>query len=121
MKLEKVSLLQAMQGAINERVDYEMEKVVDNILDVNTEAKKKRKITVTFELTPDEDRSVIGLSVSAKSTLAPVMPIGSSLVLGPDENGEVTLAEWVKEVPGQLDTEGNVAPTPAILKIAQKG
>ena len=118
MKLEKVSLLQAMQGAINERVDYEMKKVVDNILDINTEAKKKRKITVTFELSPDENRQMIGLNVSAKSTLAPVMSIGSSLVLGPDENGEVTLAEYVNEVPGQMNVEGNEQPAPKLLQIA---
>lgn len=90
MKLQKVSILQAMQGAINEHVDYEMKKVIDNILDINTEAKKKRKIVVTLELTPDE-------------------------------NGEVQLAEWTKEIPGQMDTAGNEAPTPAILKIAQQG
>lgn len=121
MKLQKVSILQAMQGAINEHVDYEMKKVIDNILDINTEAKKKRKIVVTLELTPDEDRSMIGLSVSAKATLAPTMSVSSSLVLAPDENGEVQLAEWTKEIPGQMDTAGNEAPTPAILRIAQQG
>ncbi len=120
MKLEKVSLLQAMQGAINERVDYEMQKVVDNILDVNTEAKKKRTLTVILELTPDEDRRLISLDVSTKSKLQPVKPISSSLVLGPDANGEVQLAEWVNEIPGQMDTDGNEQPEPKIMKLATK-
>ncbi len=118
MKLEKVSLLQAMQGAINERVDYEMQKVVDNIMDVNTEAKKKRVLTVTLELTPDEDRRMISLDVSTKSKLQPIKAISSTLVLGPDENGEVQLAEWVNEIPGQMDTDGNEQPAPKLLQLA---
>lgn len=34
-------------GAILERVDYEMGKVMDNILDPNTKATAKRKISVS--------------------------------------------------------------------------
>ena len=39
-------------GAILERVDYEMGKVIDNILDPNTKPTGKRKITVGLELIP---------------------------------------------------------------------
>ena len=42
-KVSKSSLLDMAAGAIKERVDYDVEKVVENILDVNTTAKAKRK------------------------------------------------------------------------------
>ena len=54
---QRASILQMAQGAFQERVDYEMQRCVDNILDVNTKATAKRKITLTIELTPDDDRS----------------------------------------------------------------
>ena len=46
------SILQMARGAFVERVDYEMHKVIDNILDPNTKATAKRKITLTIELVP---------------------------------------------------------------------
>ena len=65
------SILQMARGAFVERVDYEMHKVIDNILDPNTKATAKRKITLTIELVPDDERQQINVQVTAKSTLAP--------------------------------------------------
>lgn len=55
-QLDKKSILEMSMGAILERVDYEMGKVMDNILDPNTKATAKRKISVTLELIPSADR-----------------------------------------------------------------
>ena len=115
------SLLQMAKGAIQERVDYEVSRVVDNILDMNTEAKVKRKVTLTITMTPDEDRQVVKIEASAKSTLAPVTPVGTSLVITADGNGEMILAEIVPQVPGQLSMSGQEQEKPKILKIAAQG
>lgn len=42
-QLDKKSILEMSMGAILERVDYEMGKVMDNTLDPNTKATAKRK------------------------------------------------------------------------------
>ena len=112
------SLLQMAKGAIQERVDYEVSRVVDNILDMNTEAKVKRKVVLTIVMVPDDDRQVVKIEASAKSTLAPVTPVGTSLVITADGNGEMILAEIVPQVPGQLNMTGEVQEAPKILKIA---
>lgn len=39
------SILMMARGGVMERVDYEMAKVIDNIMDANTKATAKRKIT----------------------------------------------------------------------------
>ncbi|MBQ3503164.1 MAG: hypothetical protein IJA75_00495 [Oscillospiraceae bacterium] len=109
------------KGAIQERVDYEVSRVVDNILDMNTEAKVKRKVVLTIEMVPDEDRRVVKIAASAKSTLAPVVPVGTSLVVTSDGNGEMILAEIVPQVPGQLSMSGTEQEAPKILKIAAQG
>ena len=58
--IDRSSILQMARGAFQERVDYEMGRVVDNILDLNTKATAKRKITLTIELTPDDLRGRAG-------------------------------------------------------------
>lgn len=112
------SLLQMAKGAIQERVDYEVTRVVDNLLDMNTEAKAKRKVTLNIVMTTDDDRRVVKVEASAKSTLAPVTPIGTSLVITADKNGEMMLAEIIPQVPGQISMTGEEQEAPKILKIA---
>lgn len=118
MNEAKASILKMANGAIQERVDYEVSKVIDNILDVNTETKKKRKIVLTIELVPDENRQFISLSASAKSTLAPVIPVGTTLGIAADHNGEMVIVESVPQVPGQMSMSGAVQEPPKLLKIA---
>ena len=117
-EVQRSSLLQMAKGAIQERVDYEVSRVVDNILDMNTEAKAKRKVVLTVEMIPDADRQVVKITASAKSTLAPVTPVGTSLVITADGNGEMILAEIIPQVPGQINMDGEEQDAPKILKIA---
>ena len=39
------SILQMARGAITERADYEMARIIGNIMDANTKATAKRKLT----------------------------------------------------------------------------
>ena len=113
----KASILQMARGAFLERVDYEMDRVIDNILDVNTKANAKRKITMTIEFTPDDDREMIGVNVSAKSTLAPANPVGTSLFITSNDDGEMVVAEMVPQIPGQVSMNGDVQDQPKILRL----
>lgn len=77
-QLDKKSILEMSMGAILERVDYEMGKVMDNILDPNTKATAKRKISVTLELIPSADRRTITVQSTAKCSLTPTHPAPAS-------------------------------------------
>ena len=99
---QRDSIMSMARGAFEERVDYEMDKVIQNILDPNTKATAKRKITLTIELTPDDERRTIGVSVTAKSTLAATNPVATALYVTSDGNGELVVAEMVPQVPGQM-------------------
>ena len=114
------SILQMARGAFVERVDYEMHKVIDNILDPNTKATAKRKITLTIELTPDDERRQIQVSVTAKSTLAATNPVATSLYVTGDSNGELVVAEMVPQVPGQLNMDGTQQEAPKLLKLVTR-
>ena len=110
------SILQMAKGAIQERVDYEVSRVIDNILDTNTEATAKRKITLTIELKPDSDRCMITMSATAKSTLAPTVPIGTALAITADAKGEMVIAEMIPQIPGQIGMDGDEQAVPKLLK-----
>ncbi len=57
-KLIGLDLSHIAEGGLQEKLDNELDKVFDNILDLNTEAKAKRKITVTLTMSSNEERTV---------------------------------------------------------------
>ena len=115
------SIMQMARGAFIERVDYEMNRVIENIMDRNTSPTAKRKITLTITMQPDDQRQNIGVSVSAKSTLAATNPVTTSLFVTGDSNGELVVAEMVPQIPGQMDLDGEVQEQPKLLNLVKHG
>lgn len=114
------SILEMARGGFLERVDYEMAKILANIMDPNTKATGKRKLTITMELTPDDDRAMVGVSFTAKSTLVATNPVGTSLYITGDEmNGGICAVEMVPQIPGQLAFDGAEQEQPVKLKVIQ--
>lgn len=69
------SILQMARGAIQERADYEMSSLLNNILDPNTSATAARKLTITLTLKPDDTRqNIIRLSTSPTRTEPQIPP-----------------------------------------------
>lgn len=115
-QLDKKSILEMSMGAILERVDYEIGKVIDNILDPNTKPTGKRKITVSLELIPSADRRTITVQTTAKSALVPTDPVTTSLfITNQPGSGEMVVAEMVPQVPGQVAFDGSEQAQPKIL------
>lgn len=115
-QLDKKSILEMSMGAILERVDYEMGRVLDNILDPNSKPTGKRKITVSLELVPSADRRTITVLTTAKATLVPTDPVTTSLyITNQPSTGEMVVAEMVPQVPGQTALDGTEQAQPKIL------
>lgn len=112
---KRASILQMCHGAIQERADYEMTRVIDNILDANTSATAKRKITITLELKSDDDRKNIAVSCVAKSALAATNPVTTMLYVSDGE----TIIEATPRIPGQLAMDGTEQEAPPILKLVK--
>ena len=115
-QLDKKSILEMSMGAILERVDYEMGRVLDNILDPNTKPTGKRKITISLELVPSADRRTTTVLTTAKATLVPTDPVTTSLyITNQPTTGEMVVAEMVPQVPGQTALDGTEQAQPKIL------
>lgn len=117
--VETSSILEMAQGAIMEQVNMEVGKIVDNILDPNTDAKKKRQLNLVVDFAPSADRSTVVITATAKSKLLPNNSIQTTLYVGADSRtGEVQAVEMVPQIPGQQSFSGEVQEEPKILKIA---
>ena len=101
--MSRVNLETFAGGALQEKFDDAMEKVLVNMMDPNTPWKNKRKITVevTFEQNEDRDDSTVNVSVVPK--LAPVKPVSTRMSIGKDlETGEVFAEEYGNQCRGQM-------------------
>lgn len=116
-KNEAVSVLEMARGAILERANYEVTKIIENISDPNTKPTEKRKLTLTLEFLPDDSRQNIGLRVVAKSALAPTSPIVTSLFMCDDNEGGKMAYELTPNIPGQTNMFGGEQEPPKILKL----
>ena len=107
------SILQMCRGAFQERVDYEMPHLMENIFDPNTAAKAKRKVTITLELCPDDSRQNVVVNCSVTTKLAPANPVTTMLYVADRD----TVLEMTPQVPGQLSVDCTEQGEPAELKL----
>lgn len=70
-----------MNGAIGERVAYELTRIMKNCRDFNTEAKKARTLTIKLSIVPTENRDSVAVRAEVSSKLVPVKPIDGALLL----------------------------------------
>ena len=57
--LDKKSILEMGQGSFMEIADYGMAKLLDDIMNPNTQATSPRTLTITVKLVPNEQRTKV--------------------------------------------------------------
>jgi hypothetical protein len=85
---EKVSLATVGGGAAIERFDLALQQVINNILDVNTDARAERSVTLKVTFKPTEKRDMGAVSVSVVPKTAPVSSFRTQVFLGMDATGK---------------------------------
>lgn len=96
-------------GAIQEKLDYELQKIFNNIHDPNTKAKDKRAITIKLEFKPDENRQTVTVDSSFTTKLADVEGVSTTILTGRDLNtGSIEAKELKSNIPGQTYFDGNM-------------
>ncbi|HEL1645542.1 TPA: hypothetical protein TXL48_002180 [Streptococcus suis] len=100
-KTIKLDLSALGEGGLQEKVDKELEKVFDNILDPNTDSKVARKLVITLTMKADDSREVISTSMDVKSTLAPQLGV-ATVVLAGRKDGKIHANELKSSAPGQM-------------------
>ena len=100
------SLDQLMDGAMTERFNYELNRVLNNVFDPNTDAKAKRQIQIVIDIVPNERRDEAKFKLDVKSKLAQPMAITQTVFIAQDDRGNVTATEYTNQVTGQINMDG---------------
>ena len=107
-------------GAIKERADFELSKIVENIIDPNTNATKTRTLTIQMKITPDTERQNLKVETVVKSKLEPTNPITTPMYIASDGNGEMCIVEMTPQLPGQISIDGGEQEQPGIIKLRKQ-
>lgn len=101
--MSNVNLETFAGGALQEKFDDAMKKVLTNLMDPNTPWKNKRKIAIEVSFEQNEDRDDASVNVSVVTKLAPVKPIGTRMTIGRDlKTEEVFAEEYGSQCRGQM-------------------
>lgn len=101
--MNKVELKDLVGGALQEKFNKSFEKVIENLQDVNTSFKVKRKITIQLDFTQNEVRDDVHVDVAVVEKLAPQAPMTTSFSIGKDlRTGETYAEEYGKQIKGQM-------------------
>lgn len=93
-------------GALQEKLNRELQKVFNNMMDPNTPWKNKRQITIKMTLEQNEDRDDCKAEIQVETKLAPVKSIETRFSLGRNlDNGEVYAAEYGPGLKGQMSMD----------------
>ena len=104
--MELLNINEIADGALQEKLNAAMRKVLENMQDPNTPYKVKRGITVKLGFTQTESRNDAVVDVSVETKLAPASPIQTMMSIGKDlRNGEVYAEEYGKQVKGQMSLD----------------
>lgn len=96
-------------GGVIESLHHEIQNVLDNVADPNTEAKKVREVRLVIKVKPNDHRNMADVTVQASSKLIAAAPLATSIIIDKDGSKTVAAELYGGENPGQL-TLPDVAP-----------
>ena len=106
-EVKEISILDMMNGAIGERVAYELTRIMKNC----------RTLTIKLSIVPTENRDSVAVRAEVSSKLVPVKPIDGALLLG-GTDAEPIVMEYTPQVPGQQSFDPSVDTEPKVVKLA---
>lgn len=109
MEPQPVTLRNLASGAVEELFDEELQNVLRNIADPNTDPETAREITIKVRIKPDEERQLGGVTVGVTSKLAAFKRV-KTVIFMPGRQGQKYVA--VESNPKQLTLEApdNLVP-----------
>lgn len=121
--VKELGILGVQDGQLLKNVAYELDKVVNNINDINTDD-KPREIAVKIKIIPIKDKKQLVVTFTTTSKLRPLNKIETNLFnMQKVDNTTGIVTNMLQEITdvavGQLNIDGEVqeAPKPIIIGI----
>lgn len=96
-----INLESFANGALAERMNQGLKEVLENIADLNTDSKPKRKLTLDMTFSTDEERELTEVTIAVKTKLTPRCSVATKILIDRDLDGTVLGTEFKKQVKGQ--------------------
>jgi hypothetical protein len=107
MEEVRLSLENLGDGAAIERFDLALQEVLNNIQDVNTDAKKARSVTLKVTITPNDDRQIGNLAVDVSAKIVPITAFKTTVFMGKDNSGAgIAVEKGKNQLPLLPDEKG---------------
>lgn len=101
MPTPEINLDTFADGALKERANESIRKVLANIADPNTDPSKKRSVTITLHFSGNEQRNLANVDIESKEKLVPARSVGTSVLIDQDGDGQVVGQELLSGIKGQ--------------------
>ena len=105
-----VDLASLAGGAALELFSRELERILENIADPNTDAEAVRELKLIIKLKPSESRESATVAVQAESKLAAFRGAGTTIFIGKRKGRMVALESNARQMQLKWDEESR--PTP---------
>lgn len=96
--MQNMNIANIANGALVEQADIEIQRVIENIMDPNTNTEIKRKVTIVLEFKADDKREVSEVKFTTKSQLAPQKAITTRIAFDRNRNGNIITEELKKDM-----------------------
>ncbi|MBT7630974.1 MAG: hypothetical protein HN597_14915 [Desulfobacula sp.] len=73
-------------GAVIEKLNYELKRVVANCADINMDATKVREVILKVQIKPNEQRTQAMVAIITDAKLAPLIPYPAHIFITEDED-----------------------------------
>lgn len=116
--MESVTLDTIGGGALAELFGAELDRILANIADPNTDAVAKRQITIVASFKPNKDRDIADVELKCNSKLAGIMTVSTRLFMG-KQRGKLVAVESDPKQSGLFDQEKR--PLAAVGQFPKEG
>lgn len=117
MSRELNSLDNLMDGALVERFNAELGRVMENVFDLRTAPDKVRTISLVFKFKPNDRRDAADMTADVIIKLAAPLPLKQTVLMGQTDDGRVRLIERTDQIPGQQNMDGGEQRLPNVLEL----
>ena len=118
MSVDKsVSLATLGDGAAVELFNTELQRVLDNVVDENTQATVVREVTLKIKIKPQEDRDYGDVQIQCTSKLAPIAPFPTHFFIGKHKGRGVA----TEHNPKQMKVFDDERPGTNVVPLAKEG
>ena len=122
-KIQEIGILGIQNGQAIKNINYELEKIIKNINDINTDD-KPRELNVKFKIIPINNKKQLVIECTPTAKLRPLNKVRSTLFNIQEADKETgVILNKLQEIPdyadGQMNIDGEIkeAPKPVYIGV----